>query len=141
MSAEFIRQINGCKDKVDKLLDQAVRRVAFSVYTQIVQNTPVDTGRARGNWHIDVNLIDIRIIEPTGAEKDPSYDGTEKALTAVGQHKLGSTIFISNNLPYIRRLNDGHSLQSPAGFIEEAIRIGKDQGMELSSNILEAIIT
>jgi hypothetical protein len=33
-------------------------------------------------------------------------------------------VYISNNLPYIDRLNKGHSKQAPAGFIESAINAG-----------------
>jgi hypothetical protein len=31
------------------------------------------------------------------------------------------TIWILNGLPYIERLNEGHSQQAPAGFVETAI--------------------
>ena len=31
------------------------------------------------------------------------------------------SVFVSNNVPYILKLNDGHSQQAPAGFIQTAI--------------------
>ena len=31
-------------------------------------------------------------------------------------------MFVSNNVKYITRLNDGYSRQAPAGFVQSAIR-------------------
>jgi formaldehyde-activating enzyme involved in methanogenesis len=28
---------------------------------------------------------------------------------------------VSNNVPYINRLNEGHSAQAPAGFVQQAV--------------------
>ncbi len=33
----------------------------------------------------------------------------------------GGRLFLSNNVPYISRLNDGSSGQAPAGFVQAAI--------------------
>lgn len=88
--------------------------------------TPVDTGRARSNWNVDINIVDVQIVEPTS--KDP---GPEKALSAIARYKLNDVAYISNNLPYIRRLNEGYSQQAPAAFVETAVDIGKRQAQEL----------
>jgi hypothetical protein len=47
-----------------------------------------------------------------------------------GEHQLrlkkpGMPIYITNNAPYIRALNDGSSMQEPAGFVERAVLIGR----------------
>ena len=57
------------------------------------------------------------------------YKG-DKSLTALSSFKLGDSVYIANGLPYIRRLNDGHSTQQPEGFIEKAIQVGVRKGIE-----------
>lgn len=155
MSADFRRQINAAKDKVDALQEKTVRLIALKTFGNIVLETPVGNpeiwkinrgkkrgdpgfvganyigGSAKQNWHIQLNIVDVSIVDPTGHE-DENYDGREKALPVTAAYKLSDTIYISNNLPYIRPLNDGHSTQAPAGFVDAAIQRGVRQGMELA---------
>lgn len=127
MNNNFRDQLNKAYDeKVLKKHKDVVRYTALTVFTQIVQNTPVDTGRARSNWHIDVNNVDVRLVEPNN--EDPSA----KAMNATATYKIDDRIFISNNLPYIRRLDEGYSQQAPAGFVDAAIQVGVRQAEELA---------
>lgn len=97
--------------KVVQRLEDSVRFFALSFYSGVKMMTPVDTGRARANWGLDINIIDVSIVEPA----------SPKGFDAVARYKLSDVINISNNLPYIRRLNEGYSGQAPAGFVEDAI--------------------
>lgn len=116
------------KRKVDDNLEKTVRATALTVMTNIVSNTPVDTGRARNNWNADINNVDTSITD----QANPNTTGTEKITAALGSYKAGDTINISNNLPYIRRLNEGHSKQAPANFVDKAVMVGKRQGKEIA---------
>ena len=109
--------------KVIDRLEKTVRTVALAVDRELVMNTPVDTGRARSNWLPSIGSPDIRIVEP-GAKPD--------ITGATLNYSLKSEIFITNNLPYIRRLNDGHSQQAPAGFVETAINVGVSKAKRLT---------
>lgn len=85
------------------------------------EDTPVKSGQARNNWLLSVGTPDTRII------KEDSFDasGTErhdKNKYWIDKHKPGQDIYISNNLPYIKRLNEGWSKQAPAMFVEAAIQ-------------------
>lgn len=87
---------DGAKSKI-----KAVRSAyAFALYSEIVNKTPVDTGRARGNWNVSVGKEDSSTTEATlksglkYTENDMKSDGDEP-------------IFISNNLPYIETLEYG----------------------------------
>ncbi|AEP08890.1 HK97 gp10 family phage protein [Micavibrio aeruginosavorus] len=132
MSADFRRQLNKAyEEKVLGTQEKVTRLIALKVFNNIVENTPVDTGRARANWNIDLNTVDVSLVDPSGMEGG-SYDGTEKALPVIGSYKLNDTIYISNNLPYIRPLNDGSSTKAPAGFVDAAVQIGVRQGKELA---------
>lgn len=103
--------------KVLGTLKRAVRATALVVDAELVRRTPVDTGRARANWLPSLNSPDIRIVAP-GAK--PTIENT---LT---KFSLQDTVLITNNLPYIRRLNDGSSQQAPKGFVEDAVQVGKN---------------
>ena len=98
---------------------------AFALYSSIVKKTPVDTGRARGNWNISVGHDDTTVKETTS----PQYKSTGQISEPNGDE----SIFISNNLPYITTLEyggfpnppkkdggktvNGYSKQAPEGMV------------------------
>ena len=104
------------KKKVTENLEKTVRAVALVVDSTLVATTPVLTGRARANWNPSLNVPDTALREPN--QKKP-IDPINSA------YKITDTILISNNLPYIKRLNEGYSKQAPAGFVDAALERGK----------------
>lgn len=95
-----------CKDKEVELKD--VRKTyAFALYTSIVKKTPVDTGRARGNWNITVGHDDTTASTRT----KPQFKDVEEVPKVEGDE----TIYISNNLPYITKLEYGGYPNPPKG--------------------------
>jgi hypothetical protein len=121
VSSQFRAQLEAAYQK--KVVDTqttAVRRTILSVHAELVKNTPVDTGRARSNWWPEINSISVEIREP-----DNASSSSAQAVSVAQRFKMDDTAYISNNLPYIRRLNDGHSQQAPAGFVEAAVQIGE----------------
>lgn len=117
MADDFDRQLDAAyKRKVLDNLEKTVRAVALVVDAELVAATPVDTGRARANWNPSLNEPDTTIHEPN----------QKKAISPIAAaFKLTDTILISNNLPYIKRLNEGSSKQAPAGFVDMALEKGK----------------
>ena len=101
------------------------KNYAFALYSSIVKKTPVDTGRARGNWNITVGHDDILPKENTV----PQFKSVEEVPKVEGDE----SIFISNNLPYITKLEyggypnppkkgsgktrNGYSKQAPQGMV------------------------
>lgn len=114
----------------EKVVDIAIRRqkgTAMAIYGQLIENTPVDTSRAKSNWWMDEN-VSVTIREP-----DDGAAGAAQADTILKTKlKLDSTLYISNNLPYIQRLNDGWSKeQQPIpGWVEGAVQVGEARGKE-----------
>ncbi len=119
--------------QVGQNADRMVRRVALAVDAAVVLATPVDTGRARANWQVEVN-------RPITATREPYVPGTggsagsanaqaaiEQGKSAVARYRgglLDASVHITNNLPYIGRLNEGSSAQAPAAFVEKAVAVG-----------------
>lgn len=101
--------------------------IIIGVGAEVVPRTPVDTGFARGNWVPTVgapSMLPVSRLDPTGA-------GAVARIKIFGQrYTLGTTVFITNNAPYIGRLNAGSSRQAPAGFVEQSTSNGVDRGIE-----------
>jgi hypothetical protein len=127
---QFGRRIRQLGLEVETNAHKVVKRTALAVDQTVVIATPVDTGRARANWQVQVGAAPSRVIDAyvpgTGAST-----GAQNAQAAIEQGKIaisaaapGLAIHITNNLPYIGKLNEGHSAQAPAGFVEEAVQNG-----------------
>ena len=105
------------EQKIDRTLNQGIRATLFEVSTAIIKDTPADTGRARGNWQASVGR---------GATGDVSVgsvrSGEAKAIADVDQTvsvAVGDLYYLTNNLPYIERLEYGWSKQAPGGMVRK----------------------
>ena len=136
-----IRQVGTA---VEENAGKLVRKVALSVDATVVSATPVDTGRARSNWQVEIGKPakgELPAFVP-GAEGSTVGPNTQMALAlgaaTIATYKTGETIHLTNNLPYIGALNNGHSAQAPAGFVQRAVLDGalqiKDAKLLVTSN-------
>lgn len=105
--------------------NQAVRMLALEALSRIVLRTPVDTGRARGNWNVGVGEADA------GFAWD-QYDAQGQGTIARGQALLegappGQVLYVTNSIAYILPLEHGHSKQAPAGMV--AVTLAELQGI------------
>lgn len=104
-------------ESIGKSLDETGRAIALELMGSIIKDTPVDTGRARGNWQASIGT-------PASGEVDRL--GEAAALSelngAVSEFGAGKVIYLANNLPYINRLEyDGWSDQAPAGMVRKNV--------------------
>ena len=112
-------------------LDDAVREVSVRVTLEIVAElqatTPVDTGWARANWIPSIGAPSPAAQAPGSSGNVGQAVGAQQAgiasLVVHGQARGTApvSLFVTNGVPYIRRLNDGWSQQAPARFIEASI--------------------
>jgi hypothetical protein len=119
IEADFSGWIAEEKRELEKLVGTLSRRLSSDILSRLVLASPVDTGRFRGNWQMDVG----RFIDDELAIEDKSGAITiSRELAKLrGSSSPFTIVTIQNNLPYAGRLNDGHSRQAPAGFVETAI--------------------
>lgn len=111
--------------KTNRKLTQLGRKVALELFKRVIYKTPVDTGRARANWQVTIGAQ----ASGTIAIDDTNGGATmSKATAASAGFKAGDTIYLTNNLPYIRKLEEGgypdgpktvggFSRQAPAGMV------------------------
>lgn len=122
---------DGIEDNANKLK----RKVALAVDAAVVLATPVDTGRARSNWIVELNAPSSQTIEPlagvrhghAGSGGAVARASIEAAKGEIEKAQPGDMIHITNNLHYISALNDGTSAQAPANFVEEAVLAGVER--------------
>ncbi len=106
-------------------------KAAITVIIDLAYQTPVDESKALSNWQVGLDSPVDSPIRPYysgffGSTQRASAEATIAAAKQVLEKKRpGQVIFISNVLPYINRLNDGYSGQTPAGFVERATLLGR----------------
>ena len=126
----FKKRINDIANGVEKNADTMMRKTVITVASAVVLRTPVDTGRARANWRTNIGgpLVAPVTSFPVGKKGSSGAAAAGQAIndanTKMNGYKGGAPVYLSNNLPYIGRLNQGHSKQAPAGFVESAIAAG-----------------
>ena len=131
---DFSRRMTIRGKRIEENASRLVRQVALVADQAVVFGTPVDTGRARSNWIVSINSAPEEIIPPYTPGEGGST-GARNAQAAINQGEEvisryqgeGQEIHITNNLPYIQRLNDGYSDQAPANYVETAIALAVQQ--------------
>lgn len=95
-------------------VDNRIRAATSEVFSNIIQMTPVDTGRARGNWQCTIG-------SPFVGE---DASGSVMKAQIVIPRRAGSVVYLTNNVPYIGKLEyDGHSRQAPAGMVRVSVAL------------------
>lgn len=118
------QQIRAILRGVAGFVERQVTRITLDITADLIIHTPVDTGWARANW---VPRIGQPFEATSGTRPragSTSLGGGEQASgqAAVLRYKLPQgMVHITNNVPYIEPLNEGHSPQEPAGFVQRAI--------------------
>lgn len=100
----FSADIAAFANKSGESLDKTVRMVTIELGTAVMKDTPIDEGRAKGNWQTTVGSPAAGIIDRIG-DSGAIAELTQNAGGA------GSVTYIANNLPYIYRLELGRSKQ------------------------------
>lgn len=84
--------------------------------------TPKLTGNAQNNW---IPTIGAPFPTVDGSPEAPSARAQNKGIQRVQNfYKFPQVLHITNNVDYLKALNDGSSTQAPAGFIQTAIARG-----------------
>ena len=117
----FALDISKFAEKAGKEADKVVREICLNLLTDIVYKTPVDTGRARANWFTSIASPSNETIEFEGGGAAAQGLSIGRAMNDLSK-ATGNVFWISNNLPYIYRLEyEGWSKQAPRGMVRIAI--------------------
>lgn len=109
------------------LIERGLKAVVLETLKAAVRLTPVDTGRARGDWRV-ADLASHSAAET--ADKNGSAT-IARGLSDIAAIKLGDGVAISLAVPYAQRLDEGWSKQAPGGMTAGAIQAGTNAANRL----------
>lgn len=138
MSTAFSRNITEFVARTKVSADLVLRKLALDCLRGVILKSPVDTGRFRASWRVGVNVIDSSVaakgtVASGALETKGQIGGAKKALKDARAAQLveanaliegaqfGDAIFVTNNLPYAQRLEDGWSMQAPTGMVKNTV--------------------
>lgn len=102
---------------------RTIRGATLVLFTAVIRDTPVDTGRLRSNWRCSIGNPNY------DEQSDVSKGGVaaiQETMSTVDLMEMDETIILCNNLPYAYRIEyEGYSREkSPQGMVRRnAIRI------------------
>lgn len=124
----FAVQLQNFADKTARQADDLVGLITVKIAQRLDERSPVGDGaywkhsppkgyvggRFRGNWQLGVGTI------PSGetGRIDPGGSATVEAIIgAVPEQAAGTIMYLTNNVPYAQKLEDGWSRQAPTGLV------------------------
>ncbi len=118
---------------VQKERDALALEIVHQLSRQPPIGTPVATGWARAGWLPSLGQSatgDALVGKASAADASRAAARQQAAIASLlsqGAGRPTDSVFVSNDRPYIRKLNDGHSKQTAAGFfercVEEAVKV------------------
>lgn len=124
----MVQVVTNADEVMAELVDateELVKKIAVNATSELVIDTPRDTSWARSNW--------IPNIGSPAQGTDGTAEQAAEGNVHFGRQQTGiadiitsynikkGAVFISNNVPYVLKLNEGTSDQAPSGFIQIAI--------------------
>lgn len=117
----FSTRIRAVAKTIPQNADKLVREVVIGATSVVAMGTPVDTGRARGNWQAQLGEAAQGELPAPGSPGAGAQQAIQRAAEVAAAYPGGVEVHITNNLPYIIPLNEGHSKQAPAQFVQTAL--------------------
>lgn len=112
-------------DFVEEIVADEMGLLARNITREVKDNTPVDTGHAMSNWMPSIGSPFTGI---NGSKENVTEADYSSRLASLSSYKLSNgDIFISNNVEYITKLNEGSSKQAPRAFVQTAMEVGAQQ--------------
>ena len=112
--AQFNREITQFAKSIPGKVTVMQKKVVLEALRRLVQKTPVDTGRARGNWQTTIGSPAEGQLDKKDLEGDSTIVAGLVALAGLPPFQV---VWISNNIDYIEELEHGHSGQAPEGML------------------------
>ncbi len=124
----FTSDIEKFVKKTGANADKVVRNVVLDIGKSLVMKTPVGDpkywkskppkgyagGHARGNWQ---HSVGNRVIEEIDCIDKSGQKSIDRIQQSIPQSAAGLVHYVQNSVPYIKRLEEGHSRQAPHGMV------------------------
>lgn len=110
--ADFAKLLKKAGDKADLV----VRKTALELQKSMIQMSPVDTGRFKGNWQCGIGAINATNTDAANS------DALGRTGAVLEGWKAGQTIWLTNSMVYANRLEYGWSKQAPGGVVRLTVQ-------------------
>lgn len=123
-------QVDEITKELQKVIEKLATTISSEITANLIEETPVDIGWARANWvpsigsPIDNNAEQVSDPGPQNVASQRAQQDAAILNVAANYELEKGEIFISNNVPYITKLNDGSSRKAPRGFVQQSIAKG-----------------
>ena len=128
---------------LSNVLEDDIAETALAALSNVVRATPVGDpklwqnpgsappgyvgGHARRNWQVSLQASSDLIVGSPGSglgAGGATAEAVNKGTNVIERANPRNTsrIIIQNSVPYIGRLNNGHSEQAPVNFVEMAVQ-------------------
>ena len=117
------RGMNKYKKTVNKAKNDLLHRVTKKAFENLVITSPVDIGNFRGSWLAGVlaprlnNPYDTVDQSMSISKGQPPNSFEISNLAPAMRAIFGQTVFITNNVAYAQKLENGGSRQAPGGVL------------------------
>lgn len=119
----FAANLNKLCERAGDKAALVVRRAALELQSGMIERSPVDSGRFKGNWACGIGTLNT----DTSQAADASGQGAlGRTATTLQGWTPGQTIILSNSLPYAKRLENGWSQQAPNGMVRLTVQAYSD---------------
>jgi hypothetical protein len=115
VSASWSQDLAALAEKTGAKLDLVIQKATLDLFGAVVKKSPVDTGRFRANWNVSRGAPDASTTASTNQGR--ATIEVTKALS----YPVGGVVWLTNGLPYARRLEHGWSGQAPAGMVRLSV--------------------
>lgn len=133
MTAQFDKEWKVAISKIEKNNEKIIREAGTELFSKIVDRTPVGDesrwkspaskdyrpGKLKANWLASLG-------SPSSVRRDDLRDtsggSTKSAIKSVlAGWKSNLTAYLSNNQPYVDRVENGWSSQAPSGMVKRTV--------------------
>ena len=106
------------KDEVEDKIMLITQKIGIEILRRVVMKSPVKSGRFRGNWSVAIGSPDTSVKNTTDKPGQATIAAGTLVITGLSEVQA---IYLTNNLPYALRLENGWSQQAPAGVVAVTI--------------------
>lgn len=133
MANQWARIANRNKERLRLVAQESYVYVA----SDVIVRSPVDQGLFRNNWRSGLNKPNTLVTADKAKKGFGEAGGARftEFLHLSTSFNIGDELFLTNSLPYARRLEYGHSKMAPQGMV----RIATAQWPLIVSNIARKI--
>ncbi len=116
----FSASVGQWGSKTKGKVDQTRRATCLKLFSAVILDTPVLSGRLRGNWLCGVDVLKLFTTETEDKSGQLTMMTVENELQKL---KGDQTAYLSNNLPYAARVEfDGwSSVKAPEGMMRKNV--------------------